>query len=158
MTAVDNPPRRRALSWIPAALAIAFLLAGLGFAGYRAVHALAQPSAATRAARGVRSAAMEEALAPHVQYAVTGTSKQASMVIVTPAGPQTLEHAAIPLVTKSGLPYLEFTVKHGDPVGLSVRADDGGTVTCTVSVGSTVVATKTSPGPGQPAVCEGTAP
>lgn len=93
-----------------------------------------------------------------MQYALTGTSKLASVVVKTPAGDQTLSHVAIPLATKTGLPYLEFRVKHGDAVGIEARAEDSGTLTCTVTVGSVVVATATAPGPGMPAVCQGNVP
>ena len=150
--------RKRVVGWLPAVFAVLCLLGGLTFAVYRLAHSITETSAATKAARSASAAASREALSPHVQYAVSGAAKQASIVVVTPDGPQQLEHVAVPLQTKTGLPYLEFTVKHGEPVGLSARADDGGSITCTVTVGSTVVAKSTSAGPTSPAVCEGVVP
>jgi hypothetical protein len=158
LTPPETPPRRGRFRWLPTLLAGTCLLAGFGFASYRVVGELTKPSAATLASRAAKDAATREALSPHVQYAITGTAKQASVVVVTPNGPQNLEHVAVPLVTKTGLPYLEFTVKHGDPVGISVRAEDGGSITCTITVGSKVVVTQTAPGPTSPAVCEGAVP
>jgi hypothetical protein len=139
-------------------LAVAGLVAGSLFAGDRIVRAVTKPSPATLAARSARAAASREALVPKVRYAVGGTAKRASAVVVTPDGPQELDHIAVPLATKSGTPYLQFDVKSGDPVGISVRSEDGGIVTCTISVGSKVVATSTASSGLAPAVCEGAVP
>jgi len=128
--------------------------------------AAAQPSAQERAAKKSaeakasrdRVAELTKELAPKVRYYVIGSANTASITLQTPSGSRT-EDIDVPLTSKAGTPYLEFTFTSGAFVYLSAQnKDSSGDATCRITNDSSeVIAENTASGPFAIATCTGKA-
>ena len=101
---------------------------------------------------------LTEALSTTIRYAVVGETKEASIAIQTPTGSRT-EDIDVPMTSKAGNQYLEFTFPAGAFVYLSAQNKQGyGSVTCMITTGDgDVISENTASGGYAIATCKGTA-
>ncbi len=133
---------------------------GIWLAGGLAAVALAGCAHTPTAAEEATSdAQIREALSTTVRYEVGGTASQADITIQTPTGSSQQSGVDVPLKSKAGTDYLQFTFQSGDFVYLSAQNTSGvGTVTCTISDESgRVISHNEASGGYAIATCKGTA-
>lgn len=134
-----------------AGLSVLLLIAGCGKS--------AEEKAAEAAASRARASELAEMLVAKVRYEVGGDTTQASITAQTPTGTTQQSDIDVPLRTKGGGTYLEYSFTSGDFVYLSAQNSKGyGTVTCRITTDSgEVISENMASGGYSIATCKGKA-
>lgn len=115
--------------------------------------------AAEVSASANHAAELASALEAKVRYQVGGDTTQASITVQTPTGSSQQNDIDVPLKSKSGNDYLEYTFTAGDFVYLSAQNSKSyGTVTCRITTDDgQVIAENSASGEFAIATCTGKA-
>jgi hypothetical protein len=135
------------------------ILAALLLAGCSSAEERAAAEASESAASAKRVAELTADLAPKIRYEVTtGTASSASVTMETPDGSRT-QDVDVPMTSKAGNAYLEFTFVAGDFVYVSAQnGGESGTVSCRITNGDgEVIASNEASGGFAIATCTGEA-